>query len=182
MTRPNRSLVFTTFFALAMVLVPTGEGDPSHGLACLYTPFRDITETSETGRTIGRVDPQDWGCVDEQGGAPGGSRAFGVPVPPPRSGICLQPAVPNPAAGFVRLGLTMGWSRHVRLVIYGQSWRGGPREVFPVRTLVDADLQVGMHSITWDARNDAGEPVPPGIYRAVMEAGTDVLCGDIEIR
>lgn len=181
MARLHRPLVFLTFLILAMVLAPTGEADPSHGQACLHTPFRGITETSETGETIGPVDPQDWGCVGEQGEAPGGARALGVPVPPPPSGICLQPAAPNPAAGSVRLGLTIGESRHVRLVIYGQSWRGGPREVFPVRALVDAQLQVGVHSITWDAKNDAGERVSPGVYRAVMEAGADVLCGDIEI-
>ena len=184
MTRPNRTLVFTTFFALAVVsvavLVSMSDADPPPGQACLQTPFRGITETSELGELIGFVDPLDWGCVG--GDAGGSARTLGVPVPPPPSGICLHPPGPNPSTGAVRLRLTLGEARHVSLVMHGQAMRGGPREVFPVRTLLDADLQVGEYEVIWDAKNDAGERVPPGIYRAVMEAGADVLCGDIEIR
>ena len=177
MTRLHRSLAFAAFLALAPASM--GEADPSPAKACLRPPFHGITETLDTGEVVGKVDARDWGCV---GGGDGSARVLGVPVPPPPSGVCLQPASPNPATGAVRMRFTIGEVRHVRLTMYGQTRGGGPPDVFAVRTLVDAQLQVGAHEVTWDLRNDVGERVPPGIYRAVMEAEPDVLCGDIEIR
>ena len=179
MTRLERHLVFAALLAVALVWVATGEANPSPGRACLRPPFHGITETLDTGEIVGKADARDWGCV---GGGDGSARALGVPVPPPPSGVCLQPASPNPATGAVRIRFTIGEVRQVRLTMYGQTRGGGPPTAVPVRTLVDAQLQVGAHEVTWDLRNDLGERVPPGIYRAVMEAEPDVLCGDIEIR
>lgn len=169
----TRHLAWATL--LAFVWVATGKADPRP--ACLKPPFHGITETLDTGEIIGKVDAKDWGCV---GGS--SARTFGVPVPPPPSGVCMQPASPNPATGAVRLLFTIGEVRHVRLTMYGQTRGGGPPTAVPVRNLVDAQLVAGAHEVTWDLKNDVGERVPPGIYRAVMEAGSDVLCGDIEIR
>jgi hypothetical protein len=181
MTRLHDSLALAMFIALITVPVPSGRADPPQpGFACLQTPFRGITETSETGEITGFSDPLDWGCVS---GPDGAARAMDTPpLPPPPEGVCLYPAAPNPATTAVRLRLSLGESNHVRLVVHGQAWRGGPREVFPVRTLLDASLQAGEHAIIWDARNDAGERVTPGVYRVVAEVGAHVLCGDIEVR
>lgn len=39
----------------------------------------------------------------------------------------------------------------------------------PVRLLLDSQLSAGSHSVFWDARDDGGRPVPPGVYRARLE-------------
>jgi hypothetical protein len=175
-----------TLLALPILTATAAQAAPPPAApTCVHTPFRGITATSEIGDLIGSPDPLDWGCTDRQGSATGSSvRTSGepIPVPPPPSGFCLLPASPNPATTATRLRLSLGNPAHVRLVIYGETWRHGPREVYPIRTLFDAQLMPGQHEAIWDARDDGGVRVPAGIYRAVMESGADVLCGDIEIR
>ena len=173
--------------ALAVLTVSAVEGGPPPSApTCLHTPFHRITATSEIGEIIGATDPLDWGCANGQGSAVGRSvrtsGAGAVPPPTPPSGVCFLPAYPNPATTAARLRLSLGQSTHVLLVVYGQTWHNGPREVYPVRTLFDTQLQAGEHTVLWDGRDASGVRVPAGIYRAVMEAGEDVLCGDIEIR
>ena len=186
--RPQTSSLAFGFALLALpILTATAAqaAPPPTAPTCVHTPFRGITATSEFGDLIGSPDPLDWGCTDGQGSAAGSSgRTSGdpIPVPPPPSGFCLLPASPNPATTSTRLRLTLGSPAHVRLLIYGETWRHGPREVYPIRTLLDGQRMPGEHMVTWDARDDGGERVPAGIYRAVMEAGADVLCGDIEVR
>jgi hypothetical protein len=175
-----------TFLSLPILTGTAAQAaPPPNAPTCVHTPFRGITATSEIGDLIGSPDPLDWGCTDGQGSGAGNSvRTSGVnsvPAPPP-SGLCLLPASPNPATTATRLRLTLGNPSQVRLVIYGETWRHGQREVHPIRTLFDTQLMPGEHMVIWDARDDGGERVPAGIYRAVMDAGADVLCGDIEIR
>ncbi len=44
-----------------------------------------------------------------------------------------------------------------RLEIYDVSGRR-------VRSLVDAPQTAGSHEVVWDGTNDAGDPVPSGVY------------------
>jgi hypothetical protein len=41
-----------------------------------------------------------------------------------------------------------------------------------VRTLVDARESGGIHSVSWDGRNDAGELLPSGVYVYRLMSGT----------
>ena len=50
----------------------------------------------------------------------------------------------------------------VRLVIYGPSGR-------QVATLVDRVQNAGLHSATWNGRNDAGDHVASGTYFGRLE-------------
>ena len=49
------------------------------------------------------------------------------------------------------------------------------------QVLIDADLAVGTHEIAWDLSDDNGARLLPGIYRVVLVAGDEALCGDVEI-
>jgi hypothetical protein len=98
--------------------------------------------------------------------------AVGEATPPsrPRDSVLL-PAYPNPFnAGTVipfrlrRPGLT----RLVLLDILGQR----------VRSLVNADLPAGDHSIAWDGRDDSGSALGTGVYLARLTVGTDVILFD----
>jgi hypothetical protein len=41
-----------------------------------------------------------------------------------------------------------------------------------VRTLVDAPVEAGVHSVRWDGTNDSGKPVASGLYYYRVNAGT----------
>ena len=44
-----------------------------------------------------------------------------------------------------------------------------------VRTLVDAEIEAGVHAATWDAKNDRGEFVSSGVYIYQLKAGTQAV-------
>ena len=180
MTRSHVVLAFLGLGALAV----TGAASPDRLPLCARSAFVGITETQPDGTIIGRPDDRDWGCAGSSSarGAVQGQAALGVPSPPPPSSLCFQPAAPNPAPGSTRLEFTVPAAGHVTLVIYGRQQGHGPRETFVARSLLDATLVVGVYQNIWDLKDDQGVRVPPGIYRAVLEAGGEALCGDIEVQ
>ncbi len=179
----RRSLSIVGLLAVG-TLALTG-GAPSDRLPpCVHGPFAGITETLADGTIIGKADPRDWGCAGHGGGsAPVGGQlgALDVPPPPPQA-LCFSPAAPNPATSSTRLQFTLPAAGRVSLVIYGRSEGHGQPETFLVRTLFDRTVLAGSFANIWDLKDDRGIPVPPGIYRAVLLAGDDALCGDIEVR
>ena len=167
------------------VLVGTGAASPDGVPVCARGAFIGITQTLPDGTIVGRPDEHDWGCVGSAGGGTsvrGPAGALGVPVPPPPQALCFEPAAPNPATGSTRLQFAVPAAGHVRLAIYGREQKHGPRETFVVRTLVDGNLAVGLYTNIWDLKDEHGTRVAPGTYRAVLEAGDEALCGDIEVQ
>jgi hypothetical protein len=79
--------------------------------------------------------------------------------PPPTTpgGVQLAAAVPDPAIGEVTLGFTLAADGDAVLNVYDLSGR-------LVRSLVDASLPAGPHSVRWDRRDSAGSRVPAGLY------------------
>jgi len=185
--------------ALVTALVPvilawTPLSPPFGNDPCLRGPFRGVTQTNEIGEVIGEPDRADWGCVGdrrgggrqvrEQGGllrADEGTNLDGGPVGPPTS-VCFKEAFPNPATNEARLTILLPAPTHVIVTLYAQSLQHGPRAIAEVRKLLDADLVTGTHQLLWDLEDADGARVPPGIYRAVLRAGDQSLCGDIEVR
>lgn len=181
MTRSHVVLALLGFGALVI----TGAASPDRLPLCARGAFVGITETQPDGTIIGRPDDHDWGCAGEagaNGGVRGRASALGVPSPPPPQALCFEPAAPNPASGATRLQFAVPVAGHVNLVIYGRDQRHGPRETFVARTLVDGTLAVGFFTSIWDMKDDQGARVAPGLYRAVLEAGGETLCGDIEVQ
>ena len=165
---------------------------PPHGLpACVHGNFAGITQTLADGTIVGEPDAGDWGCVRGGGTSDAIQRTPGrrtaphgaadVPAPPPTA-VCLQPAAPNPAEVATRLEFTLPAGAQVSLIVYGRRQGHGPRETFVARTLVDASLAAGIHSVIWNLNDDQGARVEPGIYRAVLVVGDEALCGDIDVR
>ena len=194
MTRP-----MLTFAAVASLTL-LGAAPPHRLPPCLNTPFEGITQTDPNGNVIGEPDKHDWGCVDRGSGgaAPGaasrtaparartatadeGATALGVPVGPPPA-LCMEPAAPNPASAGTRLQFALPSSAHVTLSVYSRSQGHGPRETVVVRELMDTDLAAGQFTLIWDLTDEHGNPLPPGIYRAVLIVGDEALCGDIQVQ
>jgi FlgD Ig-like domain len=86
---------------------------------------------------------------DSAGGDRPGSGATLTPI--------LHPGRPNPARGPVAIDYELPARGGIRLEIYGA---GGAR----IRTLVEAIVPAGTHTVTWDRTDDEGKTVASGVY------------------
>lgn len=86
--------------------------------------------------------------------------------------LALAPPSPNPARGATHIAFALPAARPagaaVRLDVYGLD---GAR----VRSLVDGVLPPGPHDVTWDARDDGGRSVGPGLYFVRLATDGKVL-------
>lgn len=93
---------------------------------------------------------------------------YGVEAGPQSAGLSktlsLQPAYPNPAKGAATIAFQLPAKQRVRLEIYNIV---GQR----IRRLADADLEPGLHRISWDGRDELGRQVSGGIYFYKLETG-----------
>jgi uncharacterized protein YjdB len=84
----------------------------------------------------------------------------------PGVAFALGRSEPNPAHGEVRIPFALPAGAEgggpVRLAIYGLDGRR-------VRSLIEASLAPGPHTARWDGRDDAGTPVPTGLYFTRLE-------------
>lgn len=94
-----------------------------------------------------------------------------VGVDPARAEFALAAPSPNPVRGAARVPFSLPASgaggTHVSLAVFDL---GGAR----VRTLVEGVLPAGPHESVWDARDDAGRPVGPGLYFVRLAAAERV--------
>lgn len=104
---------------------------------------------------------------------PVGLKAEGAPSAAGRStasvadlAFALQPNEPNPFRPSTRIRFALPESRDVSLVIYDVAGRS-------VRTLTDARLEPGLHTLEWDGTSDAGMRLPAGVYLYRLVAGRD---------
>jgi hypothetical protein len=194
MNRSPRILVLAAVACFAL----TGAAPPHQLPHCLQGPFDGITQTLSDGTLVGKPDARDWGCVDHGPRAPHGAAGAAAParvriattdpgspagvVTPPPSGLCMDPAAPNPASVATRIQIENPSAAHVTVQVYGREQGHGPRETALVRTLLDGPLAAGTFAFYWDLSDDHGDPLPPGIYRVVLVVGDEALCGDVEVR
>lgn len=80
-------------------------------------------------------------------------------APQPALGMSLGRPAENPFTGETTFSLAVPEDCEISLSVYDVSGR-------LVRSLVDGALVSGTHPIAWDGRDDAGRPVPSGVYFA----------------
>lgn len=73
------------------------------------------------------------------------------------STLRLDAPSPSPFASEAELSFTLSEAARVELAVYDAHGR-------LVRSLLAAELPVGIHSATWNGKNDAGEHVASGVY------------------
>jgi flagellar hook assembly protein FlgD len=82
--------------------------------------------------------------------------------------VVLEPMLHNiapcPSRGASILRYQIPKPTHVTLEVYDASGR-------IVRTLLDSERPAGVHSLTWDGRDQRGRVSPNGIYFCTMRAG-----------
>jgi hypothetical protein len=81
---------------------------------------------------------------------------------------------PNPFRARTSLAFTLPRPGAARLEVFDV---GGAR----VRTLRAGHLQAGAHSLGWDGRDDAGRPVPSGLYGLRLVAEGVALTGRVVV-
>jgi hypothetical protein len=94
-------------------------------------------------------------------GAGGDDPAGPPPVPLVSS---LSQNRPNPFNPSTTIRYGLAEDGEVRLEIFDVRGRR-------VRTLVEATVSAGTHDVHWDGRDDAGTPVPSGVYLYRIDAG-----------
>lgn len=75
----------------------------------------------------------------------------------------LSQNLPNPFNPSTVIGFALTRPARVRLGVYASDGR-------KVRDLVSGEFPAGRHTVTWDGRDDAGNPVASGVYLSRMEA------------
>jgi hypothetical protein len=83
--------------------------------------------------------------------------AFDEPSAPQPAGFQLMTNYPNPFNLETTIRFRLIRSGHVRLNVYnilGQK----------VRTLINTQLDVGHHAVSWDGRDDSGDIAASGVY------------------
>ncbi len=76
----------------------------------------------------------------------------------------LMQNYPNPFNPETEIRFKLPKASHVVLRIFNAIGQ-------EIRMLVDGEFGVGVQSITWDARDNAGNPVPSGVYIYKIQAG-----------
>lgn len=76
----------------------------------------------------------------------------------------LHTSAPNPFNPYTSIRYDLPRDSRVRLRVFDVAGR-------LVRTLLDENKQAGLHSVTWDGRDNAGQRAASGIYFCRMEAG-----------
>jgi len=72
---------------------------------------------------------------------------------------------PNPFNPETEITYSLPKSAHVTLTVYNMIGQ-------PVRTLIDTNMPAGTHQVIWDAKNNADQSVPSGIYVYILKSGS----------
>ncbi len=91
------------------------------------------------------------------GGVAGVEGDRGAPVT-----VLLDAARPNPFSGSATLRFGLPAAQATELVVFDASGRA-------IRTLARGMTAAGYHSVQWNGRDEAGRPVPAGVYFARLE-------------
>ena len=154
-------LVFTlgtSFLAEAATFVVTTT-DPA-GPGSLGQAIDDANATPNVGGVPDRIEfnivgfgpytiqPYDYDLAPLTEAAPG---------PDPVQSVLSFLAHPNPASFRTLLSFTLARRSAVSLKVFDSRGR-------LARTIVDGELGASDHVFMWDSRNDAGRPLPNGVY------------------
>jgi hypothetical protein len=81
----------------------------------------------------------------------------------PRDFILSQ-NYPNPTSGVTQIAYSLPRMSAIRITLFNMLGQ-------EIRTLVDGLVTSGAHTVSWDGRDENGQPVAKGIYFYRLEAG-----------
>jgi len=77
-------------------------------------------------------------------------------------------AAPNPTSGSARMTFQIPSNARAEISVFDVAGRR-------VRMLLDGKTASGPGSVTWDARDDRGSPVPSGVYFVKLKTPGSIL-------
>jgi spore coat protein A len=80
--------------------------------------------------------------------------------------LVLRQNAPNPFQASTGIGFALPEQDRVALLVYDIQGRR-------VRTLVEALYPAGIHTVTWDGRDDRGQDLPSGVYFYDLKTATE---------
>jgi len=80
--------------------------------------------------------------------------------------LTLHRNVPNPFNPSTKIRFSLPTEGRVILDIHGIDGRR-------VRRLLDTDLPEGLHTLTWQGRDDEGKRLPSGVYFAMLRSASE---------
>ena len=147
-------------------LDPLFAGDGEHPFRLLAdSPCVNAGAADTTGYDLPMLDLAGWERVRE-GRVDQGAYEFhpGTPVEAPLPAeLCYMDNFPNPFNPRTTIRVSPGVSGRVELAIFDVRGRR-------IATLLDADLDAGIHSVTWQAQDERGRPLPSGLYTARLQS------------
>ncbi len=122
----------------------------------VYVTWCDVRYNGRTPNIFARVMGVDgfWRPLAVEAQEPGAPVAF-----------ALRPCHPNPFNASTVVSYEVPASSRVEVLVCDLRGR-------PVRRLVSAEVPAGLHIIRWDGTDDAGSPLPSGVYLVRLEAGS----------
>ena len=73
-------------------------------------------------------------------------------------------AYPNPVSTFTTISFNLQQSQKVSVTVYDMNGK-------LIKTLAGAQMQAGIHQLTWNAKDEKGNAVGSGIYSLKLQAG-----------
>jgi hypothetical protein len=104
----------------------------------------------------------------------GPAQIAGVPGSGLPEACWLAPVAPNPMRDELRLNFALPQSGPAALAVFDASGRR-------VRTVLDQTLAAGGHSVSWDGRNELGQPVAAGLYFAKLTTVARTLTARVAV-
>ncbi|MFZ1948401.1 MAG: FlgD immunoglobulin-like domain containing protein [bacterium] len=166
---PGMSCDFFSDRGATDVIIGTPDESDEDGLASarittVYEPFFSVSHITVDieGVTIGPISLY-WEC--RAGVDPRGREASGAPL--------VSSNAPNPFGSTTEIRYSVGAACEVGLEVFDVQGK-------IVRTLTAGAVPAGSHTIVWDGKDQAGRPVPSGVYyvrtaRPSVSAGRSVL-------
>jgi hypothetical protein len=134
-----------------------------------YWMLKDGSDVFQPGQTIGfcgfNETPIDgWGTeFTTRGEVSVVSGIFDQNQPIVADEFVLENNYPNPFNPVTTIDFKVPKTSDISIVVYNTLGQ-------KVRTLVDASMPAGKHSVTWDGKNDIGNMLPTGMYFYTLEA------------
>ena len=136
-------------------VVEVEEPDPCYGLY-----FDEYVATDEEGAIL-QIGGEDHWCPEGDNGV--------------LSGPFLEPAFPNPFCPMTAIEFSLPEPAFVTIRILDSDCN-------EIRTLVNDDLDAGIHQVIWDHTDYAFVPVDDGYYACVMTTGNFECAGALYVQ
>jgi flagellar hook assembly protein FlgD len=89
-------------------------------------------------------------------------------LPAGESGMSMKTVYPNPFTDHTTFQLTMPRAGNIRIAVYDIVGKH-------IKLLMEGMHAAGFEDVPWDGKDEAGNPVPPGIYICSLFADNSVV-------